>query len=145
MAYQVSVFVENKVGALEAVTSALREENVNMRTMNLTHTASGWGILNFVANDPGLAFKVLQRRGIPVVLRKIVALEMDDKAGGLDDLLRKIKKANVNFTTAYAHVVEEGSLAFFAIDVEDMPQAEELLNKAGIRILPDSIVYGHKK
>ena len=143
MAYQVSVFLENKIGKLEEVTAVLNAENINIRTSSLNHTAGGWGILNFVTNDPGAAFKALQSQNIHVVLRKIAAMEMSDSAGGLDELLRKIKKAGINFTTAYSRIVGGGK-AFLIIDIEDQPQAEALLSEAGIRVLPDSIVYGHK-
>ena len=70
MAYQVSVFLENKIGKLEEVTAVLNAENINIRTSSLNHTAGGWGILNFVTNDPGAAFKALQSQNIHVVLRR---------------------------------------------------------------------------
>ena len=143
MAYQVSVFLENKLGKLGEVTAILSAEKINIRTSNLNHTDGGWGILNFIANDPGAAFNALHRKGIPVVLRRIVAMEMSDGPGGLDDLLQKILKVGINFTTAYSRVVGDGK-AFFVIDVEDLPQAEERLSLAGIRILSDSVIYGHK-
>jgi hypothetical protein len=33
MAYQVSIFLENKTGHFERVTSVLRENNINIRSM----------------------------------------------------------------------------------------------------------------
>lgn len=45
MAYEVSVFLENKLGHLKQVTSVLKEKGINIRTMNLAHTANSWGYL----------------------------------------------------------------------------------------------------
>ena len=45
MAYQVSIFLENKIGHLERVTAVLKDAQINIRTMNLNHTASGWGYI----------------------------------------------------------------------------------------------------
>ena len=50
MTYQVSIFLENKLGRLEKVTSVLRDTQINIRSIHLNHTASGWGILNLVVS-----------------------------------------------------------------------------------------------
>ena len=52
MSYQVSVFLENKLGHLEKVTGILRETAINIRSIHLNHTAHGWGILNLVDSSP---------------------------------------------------------------------------------------------
>ena len=67
---------------------------------------------------------------------------MVDKAGGLDQLLKIIAKAGVNFTNAHGMVLEEGKIAFFAIDIEDIPEAKERLERVGLEIMPDNYVYG---
>lgn len=142
MAYQVSVFLENKLGHLEKVTDVLKSAGINIRNINLNHTASGWGILNLVVSYPELACNLLNQNGISAALRKIAVLKMVDKAGGLDQLLKIIAKAGVNFTNAHGMVLEEGKIAFFAIDIEDIPEAKERLERVGLEIMPDNYVYG---
>lgn len=142
MAYQVSVFLENRLGRLERVTGVLKSEGINIRNIQLNHTAGGWGILNLVVSDPGKACSLLTGQGIPAALREILILKMDDRAGGLDQLLREIIRAGVNFTNAHGMVVEEGKVAFFAIDVEDIPGARERLESVGLEIMPDGYLYG---
>ena len=70
MAYQVSVFLENKLGHLEKVTDVLKSAGINIRNINLNHTASGWGILNLVVSYPELACNLLNQNGISAALRK---------------------------------------------------------------------------
>ena len=41
MAYQVSIFLENKIGHFERVTGVLAKKNISIKTMTLTHTAGG--------------------------------------------------------------------------------------------------------
>jgi hypothetical protein len=67
---------------------------------------------------------------------------MEDKPGGLDDLLRDIVKAEVNFTNAYGRVVNDGDSAFFVIDVQDITDAREKLLSVGLEIIADHLVYG---
>lgn len=142
MTYQVSIFLENKLGRLEKVTALLKQENINIRSIHLNHTASGWGILNLVVSDPQRALELLHEGGMSAALREIVVVEMADTPGGLDDLLREISRAGVNFTNAYGRVVDDGGSAYFVIDIQDIPDARAKLGEIGFKIVADSLVYG---
>ncbi len=143
MAYQVSIFLENKIGHLEKVTAVLKAAQINIRTMNLNHTASGWGILNLVVSDPVLAHKLLNESGLSAALREIVVIEMVDHPGGLDDLLKEIVKAGVNFTNAYGRSAYTNERAYFVIDTEDVADARKKLLQAGLNLLSDEMIYGN--
>lgn len=142
MAYQVSIFLENKIGHLERVTAVLKAARINIRTMNLNHTASGWGILNLVVSDPQMAHKLLTENGLSAALREIVVIEMIDQPGGLDDLLKEIVRAGVNFTNAYGRSGYGNENAYFVIDTEDVSDARHKLMQTGLKIMPDESIYG---
>ena len=126
MAYQVSVFLENKIGHFEKVTRVLKDVAVNIRTMTLTNTVNGWGILNLMVNDPGLAYKALSEQGFPAALREVIALRMKDKPGGLDELLVKIAEAGINFDNAVGKITDEGKNAILILDIADPVAAREI-------------------
>ena len=142
MAYQVSIFLENKIGHLERVTAVLKAAQINIRTMNLNHTASGWGILNLVVSDPKIAHQLLIENELSAALREIVVIEMVDQPGGLDDLLKEIVKAGVNFTNAYGRSGYGNENAYFVIDTEDVSDARQKLLQAGLNIMSDESIYG---
>ena len=142
MAYQVSIFLENKIGHLERVTAVLKTAEINIRTMNLNHTANGWGILNLVVSNPELAHSLLIENGLSAALREIVVIEMIDQPGGLDDLLKGIVNAGVNFTNAYGRSGYGNENAYFVIDPEDVSHAKQKLLDAGLNIIPDESIYG---
>ena len=142
MAYQVSIFLENKIGHLERVTAVLKAAQINIRTMNLNHTANGWGILNLVVSDPKMAHQLLIEKGLSAALREIVVIEMMDQPGGLDDLLKEIVSAGVNFTNAYGRSGYGNDNAYFVIDTEDVTDARLKLQHAGLSIMPDESIYG---
>jgi hypothetical protein len=142
MAYQVSIFLENKIGHLERVTAVLKAAQINIRTMNLNHTASGWGILNLVVSNPMLAQHLLNENGMSAALREIVVIEMIDQPGGLDDLLKEIVKAGVNFTNAYGRSAYANEKSYFVIDTEDVVDARHKLIRAGLNLLSDETIYG---
>ena len=142
MAYQVSIFLENKIGHLERVTAVLKAAQINIRTMNLNHTASGWGILNLVVSNPMLAHHLLNENGLSSALREIVVIEMMDHPGGLDNLLKEIVKAGVNFTNAYGRSGFGSEKAYFVIDTEDVVDARHKLLQSGLNLLSDETIYG---
>ena len=142
MTYQVSIFLENKLGHLERVTAVLKDAAINIRSLHLNHTANGWGILNLVVSNPELAYQLLNDKGMSAALREIVVVKMNDQPGGLDSLLKDIVKAGVNFTNAYGRVVKDGDSAFFVIDVQDIADARMKLEQVGLEIMADRFVYG---
>lgn len=144
MAFQVSVFLENKIGHFERVTRVLKDIQVNIRTMTLNNTANGWGILNLLVNDPEKAYAALSEQGFSVSLREVIALRMEDRPGGLDNLLVKIAEAGISFDNAVGRITEEHKTALLVIDVPDIESARAKLRKSGISELPDDVVYGRK-
>lgn len=142
MSHQVSVFLENKLGSIEKVTAVLSTAQIDIRSLHLNHTANGWGVLNLVVSDPEEAQRLLSAQGMASALREIAVVEMPDRPGGLDELLKSVVRAGVSFTNAYGRTIRDGESAFFVIDIQDMPEARERLRAVGLRILDDSAVYG---
>ena len=142
MAYEISVFLENKIAHLEAITGVLKDEKINIRSMNLTNISHGWGVINMLVDQPEKAYKILSEKGNSVVLREVIALEMQDEAGGLDNLLLKIAKAGIHFNNAYSRLLMEKQVAILILEVSDVLEAKERLLKNGISILDDNMVYG---
>ena len=142
MAYQVSIFLENKIGHLRHITTLLAENQINIRTMNLTHTSNDWGVLNLIVDLPDKAYQSLNAHNVSVALREVIALEMDDHPGGMDDLLEKVEKAGVNFTNAYSRILKEGDEAFLILDSADTDQTRKQLKTVGLIPLENKMVYG---
>jgi len=144
MAYEVSIFLENKIGHFERITRILKKNKINIRTMSINDTANGWGILNLLVNNPKKAYKALETEGVSVALKEVIALEMKDETGGLDDLLLKVTQAKVNFNNAYGRIIEETKAAILILDVSDIADSQKKLAKNGLHILDDEKVYGNK-
>lgn len=142
MALQISVFLENKVGHFKKVTQVLTKGMISIRTMTLTNTASGWGILNLLTDQPEETYRTLSSKGFSAALREVIALEMEDKPGGLDELLEKIALADVSFDNAFGRIMEEKKRAILLIDVPDIDDARVKLSRIGLTELSDDVVYG---
>lgn len=142
MAFEVSVFLENKIAHFEEITNILKAEQVNIRSLTLTNILHGWGVLNLLVDQPEKAYQALTGKGNSVALREVIALEMKDEAGGLDELLVKIARSGIHIENAYTRLISQTNMAILLLDVPDVLEAKKLLIQNGITILDDKIVYG---
>ena len=142
MAFEISVFLENKITHFEEITRNLKVENINIRSLMLNNIYHGWGVLNLLVNQPEKAYQILTEEGHSVVLREVIALEMKDEAGGLDALLIKLSRAGIHIESAYSRVIEENKMAILLLEVPDVLEATKKLQVYKIPILDDELVYG---
>ncbi len=142
MAYEISVFLKNKISHFEEITRNLREENINIRCLTLSNINHGWGALNLLVDEPEKAYQVLTASGNSVVLRQVIALEMKDEAGGLDELLLKLSKAGIHIESAYTRLIADDKIAILLLEVPDYIEAIQRLKSNNIPIVDESFVYG---
>lgn len=141
IAYQVSVFLENKPGRLEKITAVLKQQQINIRAMTLATSTAGWGILNLLVDRPEEARQTLTEAGHPAALREIVVVKMTDAPGTLHDMLLLLAKAGLNVQNAYGTVLGDRRTAILVIDVEDTESVQQLFNDAGVETLSTEQVY----
>lgn len=122
---QLSVFLENKPGALSAPCRALAEAGINIQTFSLADTQQ-FGILRLVVDEWARAQEVLEHQGWVVKVNDVVALEVPDRPGGLARLLEIIERARINVEYVYAFTAKQeghGLMLFRFNDAEAAIQA----------------------
>ncbi len=127
---QLSAFLENKPGALVAVTEALSRAGVDMRALSVADTQD-FGILRLIVNDPDAARDALTREGILTAENPVVAVGVPDKPGALTSLVRLLAAKEINVEYLYAFLAPVKGRAFVALRVPDAAAAEEILRAAG--------------
>ncbi len=142
MAFEISVFLKNKITHLEVITNILKDEKINIRSMTLMNIYHGWGVVKLLVDQPEKAYKILSDQGDSVSLREVVALEMKDESGGLDELLIKIARAGIHIESAYSRLISETKMALLILEVPDVLEAKRRLEINGLKTLDDEIVYG---
>jgi hypothetical protein len=137
---QISIFLENKPGALENVTRLLKDANINIRTLSLADT-SDFGILRLIVNDVPKALKMLNDNGLRVSRTTVVAVEVPDRPGGLHSILEVLAKHSINVEYLYAFVEKSGENAviIFRFDLPD--NAIDVLLENGFIVLPGEKLY----
>ncbi|RPJ07400.1 MAG: hypothetical protein EHM28_07285 [Spirochaetaceae bacterium] len=140
MAEQLSVFMENKPGKIEAVTGALLSAGVNLRGVSIA-SRGDFGVLKLLPDNPEKARKALVGQGFTVSTRKVVIAIIDDKPGSLHNLLLVLSKNKININDCYGISIEREKNAAIVFDIEDAPEAQAVIEKAGIRTLPDKDIH----
>lgn len=134
IAQQLSIFAENKPGKLAAVTSVLAKEKISIRATTIS-TSDTFGVISLIVDDPKRAQAALAKAGMMVRLRDVLAVLIDDKPGGLDELTQLLFKENVNVNNAYGFVLESRKKAVFVLDVDQIEKAEKLVEENGFKTL----------
>lgn len=132
---QLSIFLENRAGRLAEVTRLLSENKVNIRALSLADT-SDFGILRLIVSNFETAQKVLKEAGFTVGKTSVVAVVVDDKPGGLHNLLEMLRESGINVEYMYAFVQQSGSNAVIIFRFDRTDQAIELLAEQKIKTIP---------
>jgi len=138
---QISVFIENKMGRLAKVTQILGEYSIDISALSIADTAD-FGVLRLIVNDPEKAKKVLEQQGFTVSINNVIAIEVDDKPGGLSKALTVLDKKGIGIEYMYAFVgyCEPGK-ALVIFRVENPEEALEVLKNEDVQVKCAKDVY----
>ena len=139
-AEQISVFLENKAGRLAEVTGILSEANVNIRALALADT-SDFGVLRLIVDDNIKAVESLKNRGFTVGRTDVVAVEVEDRPGGLYRLLDMLNKAGTNVEYMYAFVQHSGENAVMIFRFDNIDEAIKVLEEHNVKVINGKEVY----
>lgn len=133
---QLSVFVENKAGKLSETVKALANADINIRAMSIADTKD-FGILRLIVSDVERAKHVLDGDHL-VTITDVIAVEMKDESGALNEILTVLDKTGINIEYMYAYTAPVDSGAYVVFRVDDCKAAEDTLKANGINVL-DSV------
>ena len=134
IAYQLSIFAEDKPGKLATVTSVLAKAKISIRATTIS-TSDTFGVINLIVDDPKRAEKTLTDAGMTVNLKSVLAVLIPDKPGGLDKLMQLLYREGININNACGFVLECSEKAVFVVDVDQIEKTEKLLEKNGFKTL----------
>lgn len=137
---QVSVFLENKPGRLSEPCRTLAEAGINILTISLADTQQ-FGILRLIVRDWQKAKAVLEGAGFVVNIAEVVAIEVEDRPGGLHDILEIIEQCGINVEYMYAFTFRKGDKAIIVFRFEHPDQAFKHLSGRGLKVLESAELY----
>ena len=132
---QLSVFLENRPGRLDAMTKILADAGITLRALSMAETRD-FGIVRMIVDDIYETAVVLKNNHYVSSRTPVVAVQIPDVVGGLNRVLAALTAAGVNLEYMYSALAGgEGGSAYMIMRVEDTEKAEEALRSAGFRLV----------
>ena len=136
---QLSIFVENKVGRLQAIMDTLSENDINIRALSIAETTE-FGILRIITPDVDKAKKVLREVDVISKITDVIAVYIDDRAGGLAKMLKSVTEAEINIEYMYAFLGRTEGKALMVLKADDAEKAEKAFLKSGLELASPDII-----
>ena len=132
---QISVFLENKPGALYAMTGVLAQNKIDMRAFSLAET-SDFGIARVIVDDVYKTTTVLKDAGYVHNVTPVLGVAIPDVPGGLNKVLQVLTDAKVNVEYMYAFLGgRDVDHAYMIFRVQDTKSACAALGARGIKLV----------
>jgi hypothetical protein len=128
---QLSLFLENKPGALSRPVQLLAKAKLNILALSVADTQQ-FGILRFIVQDWEQAMHLLEKQGFVVKVTDMVAIEVSDAPGGLAAILGALEKTHVNLEYMYGFTQRKEGKGLLVFRFDDPDRAIEALKKKAI-------------
>lgn len=133
--HQLSLFLENRPGTLKIPVKTLADAGINLLALCLADT-SEFGILRLIIREWEKGREVLTKAGCVVNVTEVLALDVDDRPGGLAGVLALLEDAKLEIEYMYAFTSgQRGRKAALIFRFEDPDAAIKVLEKHGINII----------
>ena len=132
---QLSIFSENRPNRLGAVAKVLKEGKINILGFSIAEGA-GYGVIRVLVDRPETARDLLTEEGFVVKFTEVLAIQMEDRPGGLFDLTDQMKDINIEYGYGYRNP----PFAVLIVRVEDIDAGIDKLLAGGLKLL-DNVTF----
>ena len=136
---QLSVFAENKPGAIVEITDALAARNIDIRAMSIADTQN-FGVVRLIVSDVEASRDALREIECIVSVTDVVCVEMSDRPGSLADIIKLLAKNDINIEYMYAFVAVSREHAYTVFRVSDNELTEAALAAAGVKVADERMI-----
>lgn len=133
---QLSIFVQNREGALVSVTDAIAKANVDIRAMSVADT-NDFGIFRLIVTDYDSAKAALEDANCFVSITEVVGVAVEDEPGALAKVVKVLADHNINIEYMYAFITVSKKYAYVVLRVEDNAAAEQILVENGVKLVSE--------
>jgi hypothetical protein len=130
----IAVFAENQLGQMGRITKVLAEAGVNIRWVTIA-TNETLGVIKFLVDKCDVAYQRLHEKGWTVSLVEVLAIEVEDKPGGLHAVADCLARNQINVENSSGFV--SNNRAVLLVEVQDVAKARQILAKQHLRLLSE--------
>jgi hypothetical protein len=131
---QISVFLDNRPGSLSKMARHLADKGINLRALSLAETRD-FGTARLVVLDPDKCMQALKEAEYHFIETDVLAIEVDDRPGGMADALEIITREQLDVEYIYSMVSTKAGFAVVILRVSDPDRAGTALQAKGVKLL----------
>ena len=131
---QLSVMLENRIGALSSMIKLISDSRVYVLGFSVQDSFDVT-ILRLVLSDPDMVETIFMERGIAFTDNKIVVVQLEAGADTLGNCLSALSSAETNVHISYPLLVRPGNYPLLAISVDDPDFASFTLQNQGFKLM----------
>ena len=131
---QISVFLDNKPGSLAKMARHLADKGINLRALSLAETRD-FGTVRLVVLDPDKCMRALREMDYHFIETDVLAIEVDDRPGGMADALEILTREQLNVEYIYSMVSTKAGFAVVILRVSDPERACAALQAKEVKLL----------
>ena len=139
---ELDLALKNEPGQLSVVSEILGSNGINIIAFYVS-TKGEKGSLRFVANDPDRAINVLKARGYRMKIEEAIACETPNHPGGLNSILKPLKKEGINVDYIYPCLsslgTESTAILILGVASRDRERTLNVLKENWIRLLNEEL------
>ena len=126
--------MENRPGRLAAITKVLKDNNIDIRAINIADTTD-FGILRMIVNDPAEAERVLRANSMTANVADVIAISIEDNIGAFSDVITLLKDKDISIEYIYSFIGEKSSKAVIIVKTNDLENSVAALKAGGVKVL----------
>lgn len=134
---QLTVFMENRQGALSEVAGTLASRGINLRALSMADTKE-FGVLRLIVNDAAAGLNVLRDNGYIVNVTPVTGVKISDEPGRLAAALSLLDEKKINIEYLYTLLERTEKHAYVVMRVADNDGAQTVLTGAGFELVEES-------
>jgi hypothetical protein len=126
-ATELSLFLENKPGALAAILADFKKHHVNVEAITVVdHTDHA--LVRVIVGDKKRALDLLEGTGLLVIEATLLRIEASNRPGALGEVCARLAAAKVNIQYLYGSVGISTRACLF-LRVSDLARAKKVLGR----------------
>jgi hypothetical protein len=134
-----AIFAENRAGQLARVTRVLSLAGVNIRWLTIAST-DAFGVVKLLVDKTDLAYERLKQDGLPVSRIEMLAIDVEDKPGGLLRVAECLARSRTNIENASGFVAD--GRAVLLIETKEPAETAPILEGQSLRLLTQEDIAG---
>ncbi len=131
---QISVFLNNRVGALLSLIKLLRDHHIAVLGLSLQDNTE-LAIVRLIVSDPESAGLLFIEKGIPHAVCRVTVVELRETESSLLQVLASLLEAEINVAFSYPLLVRPTEYPLLVLHIDSPTFSASVLTNAGFKVM----------